>query len=84
MIGEGPYRVLYSLLALVALAWLVFAGGRTDRAALGSGAGLRHLAAALMPLAFLLLACAVTAPNPTVIGQRPDPDASSQPRASYG
>jgi uncharacterized membrane protein len=77
MIGEGPYRVLYSLLALVALAWLVFAWAAAPIVPLwASGAGLRHLVATLMPLAFLLLVCAVTAPNPTVIGQRPDPDAS--------
>lgn len=77
LIGEGPYRALYSLLALVALAWLVFAWAAAPIVPLwASGAGLRHLVATLMPLAFLLFTCAVTAPNPTVIGQRPDPDAS--------
>jgi uncharacterized membrane protein len=30
-----------------------------------------------MPLAFLLVVCAVTAPNPTVVGQKPDPDAAA-------
>ena len=77
MIGEGAYRALFSLLAVVALAWLVFAWAAAPVTPLWeSGIGLRHLVATLMPLAFLLVTCAVTAPNPTVIGQRPDPDAS--------
>ena len=38
---------------------------------------MRHLVATLMPLPFLLVTCAVTAPNPTMTGQRPDPDAGA-------
>jgi uncharacterized membrane protein len=76
-IGEGAYRAVYSLLALVALVWLVTAWRAAPIVPLWSvGAGIRHLALALMPLAFLLLVCAITAPNPTAIGQRPDPDAT--------
>ena len=74
-IGEGAYRAVYSLLALVALVWLVTAWRAAPLVPLWPvGAGLRHLALALMPLAFLFLVCAVTASNPTAIGQRPDPD----------
>ncbi|MGD9507309.1 MAG: NnrU family protein [Geminicoccaceae bacterium] len=78
LVGESAYRTLYSMLALAALAWLVFAWAAAPVIPLwGAGMGLRHLVAALMPIAFLLVVCAVTAPNPTVIGQRPDPDAGA-------
>jgi uncharacterized membrane protein len=77
-VGERTYRALYSLLALVALAWLVSAWRAAPYVPLWTvGAGLRHVALTLMPLAFLLVVCAVTAPNPTVVGQRPDPDAGA-------
>ncbi len=77
-VGESTYRALYSVLALAAFAWLVSAWGRAPVLPLwDASAAVRHLAAALMPLAFLLVTCAVTAPNPTVVGQRPDPDAAA-------
>ena len=77
-LGERGYRAIFSLLALVALVWLVMAWRAAPVVVLWeAGQGLRHLAAALMPLAFLLLVCAMTSPNPTVVGQRPDPDAAS-------
>ena len=77
-VGEGFYRMLYSLLALSAFAWLVLAWRAAPFDPLWStGVGLHHLVAALMPLPLLLAVCAVTAPNPTVVGQRPDPDASA-------
>lgn len=74
-LGEGAYRAIYALLAIVALAWLAMAWRAAPFVPLWStGAGTRHLALALMPFAFLLAICAVTGPNPTAIGQRPDPD----------
>jgi uncharacterized membrane protein len=77
-IGEPAYRGIYSLLAIVALVWLVTAWRAAPVVMLWeSGPGLRHFAVALMPLAFLMVVCAVTASNPTVVGQRPDPDAAS-------
>lgn len=77
-VGERTYRILYSLLAIVALAWVITAWRAAPFVPLWqAGAGLRHLALTLMPIAFLLVVCAVTAPNPTVIGQRPDPDAAA-------
>jgi uncharacterized membrane protein len=77
-VGEGLYRALYSLLAILALVWLVLAWRSAPFVALWpTTAGTRHLVLALMPLAFLLLVCAVTASNPTVVGQRPDPDAAA-------
>ena len=75
-VGETAYRALYSLLALVALVWLIMAWRAAPVVPLwDAGPGMRHLIAAVMPLPFLLLVCAVTAPNPTAVGQRPDPDA---------
>lgn len=77
-LGERGYRALYSLLAVVALVWLIMAWRAAPIVPLWfPGTGLRHLALALMPLAFLLVVCAVTAPNPTVVGQKPDPDAAA-------
>jgi uncharacterized membrane protein len=77
-VGEPVYRGLYSLLAIVALAWLVVAWRAAPLIPIWTtGAAVRHLALALMPLAFLLVVCAVTAANPTVVGQKPDPDAKS-------
>jgi uncharacterized membrane protein len=77
-VGEGIYRLLYSALALVAVTWLVSAWQAAPVVPLWPvGGGLRHLAVGLMPLAFLLVVAAVTAPNPTVVGQNPDPDAGA-------
>lgn len=77
-VGERMYRALYSLLAVLALAWLVTAWRAAPHVPLWTaGAGLRDLTLGLMPLAFLLVVCAITAPNPTVMGQRPDPDAGA-------
>lgn len=76
-VGEPVYRAIYSLLAIVALVWLATAWRAAPVVPLWqAGDGLRHLTAALMPVAFLLLACAMTAHNPTAVGQRPDPDAA--------
>ena len=77
-VGERLYRLLYSLLSIVALAWLITAWHAAPLLPVwNAGAGLRHLAILLMPLAFLLVVCAVTAHNPTGVGQRPDPDAGT-------
>jgi len=77
-IGERAYRLLYSLVAVVAMVWLITAWRDAPLHPLwATGAVVRHLALTLMPLAFLLVVCAVTAANPTVLGQKPDPDAAS-------
>ena len=77
-LGEGAYRALYSLVAIAAFVWLVTAWRAAPLVPLwDAGPAVRHLAAALMPVAFVLLVGAVTSPNPTVVGQRPDPDAAS-------
>ncbi len=75
-LGERAYLALYSLLSLLAIVWLVSAWNAAPQVELWTpGAGLRHLTVALMPLAFLLVVAGLSAPNPTAVGQRPDPDA---------
>src|SRR5262245_43598641 len=63
--GEWPYRGLYSLVALGGIVWMSYAYGAAPREPLWPG--LRLLPAALMPLAFVLLACGY-ARNPTMVG----------------
>lgn len=69
-IGEGPYRALYSLIALFAIVWLVIAYNGAPFGMplwnLGIAGGMVPLV--LMPIALLLLVGGVTAPNPTNAG----------------
>jgi uncharacterized membrane protein len=75
-LGERPYLALYSLLALVAIGWLVSAWRSAPIVPLWTpGPAVAHLPLLIMPFALLLVVCGVTGPNPTAIGQRPDPDA---------
>jgi uncharacterized membrane protein len=64
-IGEWPYRGLYSLVALATLAWMGLAYAAAPREILWPG--LRHLPSAVMPLAFVLIACGFWR-NPTLVG----------------
>lgn len=74
-LGERAYLVLYSLLSILAITWLVTAWRAAPHVPLWEpGAALRHLALAVMPVASLLVVCGLTRPNPTSVGQRPDPD----------
>lgn len=72
-LGEGPYRGLFSLIALAAFAWLILAYARAPAAApvwdLWPAASI--LALALMPVALILLVGGFSIPNPTAIGGRP-------------
>lgn len=63
--GEWPYRGLYSLVAFVTLGWMIWAYTQAPRELLWPG--LRHLPSAVMPLAFILLACGYWR-NPTMVG----------------
>jgi len=80
-IGLGRYRLLYSLVALVALGWLVVAYRAAPYLPLWpAGTGARLLALAAMLPALLLLVTAVMQPNPTAAGQEVDPDAPEPAR----
>lgn len=73
--GERTYRLLYSLLSVVALVWMIAAYRSAPFVPLlEPGTGLRHLALGLMPLALLLVVCGISGPNPMAVGQRPDAD----------
>ena len=63
--GEWPYRGLYSLVAFAALAWMISAYNAAPREMLWPG--LRYVPAAVMPFAFVLLACGYWR-NPTMVG----------------
>ena len=77
-VGQRVYLVLYSALALVAIGWLIAAWRAAPLVPIwNAGAGLRHLLLVIMPVAFLLLVGALSSPNPTAVGQRPDPDAAA-------
>lgn len=74
-LGERAYLIVYSALSLVAIVWLTSAWNVAPQVPLWyPGPGLRHAALALMPLAFLLVVAGLSTPNPTAVGQRPDPD----------
>jgi uncharacterized membrane protein len=80
-IGEAAYRILYSLISVVAIAWLVHAWSAAPvRPLWVPGPGLRHLPLLVMPIAFLLLVCALSQRNPTALGQAPDPDSAEPAR----
>jgi uncharacterized membrane protein len=80
-VGEAIYRLLYSLISIVALVWLVMAYGAAPVVPLWTGGALgAWLALLAMPVALLLIVTAVLQPNPTAIGQAPDPDAPEPAR----
>ena len=63
--GEWPYRALYSLVAFATLIWMGMAYAAAPRELLWPG--LRHLPPAVMPFAFVLIACGFWR-NPTIVG----------------
>src|SRR4051812_6473207 len=82
-LGETAYLALYSLLSLVAIGWLVVAWRAAPFVPLwNAGLALRYLPLVVMPIALLLVVCGLSGPNPTALGQRPDPDAASPRPAS--
>jgi len=66
-IGESAYLGLFSLCSLAGLAWMSVAYGRAPFE--GLWAGLRWVPLALVPPAFVLLACGLLSRNPTLPGQ---------------
>jgi uncharacterized membrane protein len=66
-IGERAYLGIYSLFAFATLGWMIYAYGAAPADALWPG--LRLVPAAVMPFAFILIACALLQKNPTAVGQ---------------
>ena len=64
-LGEWPYRGVYSLVAFVTLAWMIWAYAGAPRETLWTG--FRELPRLVMPLAFVLIACGYFR-NPTMVG----------------
>ncbi|MGH6919297.1 MAG: NnrU family protein, partial [Geminicoccaceae bacterium] len=81
-IGERPYLVLYSLVALGAVIWLIFAYQRAPYVALWPMATWSAwLPLLVMPFALLLLVCGVSTLNPTAVGS---PDTLDQAEPARG
>ncbi len=68
-LGESRFLGLYSLVAIVTLLWMVMAYNRAPFVELWfAGTGIRHLAGAVMLIAFLLVVGGLTVRNPTLVG----------------
>jgi uncharacterized membrane protein len=65
VLGEWPYRGLYSVVALAALGWMIWAYAQAPAAPLFTG--VRWLPVLVMPFAFVLIVCGY-ARNPTMVG----------------
>jgi len=76
-IGEGAFLGLYSMIAALAFAWLLFAYAWSPYGpVLWWLYPVGHYAAIiLMPIALLLVVCGYSQPNPTAIGQPQDYEA---------
>lgn len=80
-VGEPVYRLLFSLVSVVAMIWLILAYRNAPFVPLWPGGGWQGaLPLLVMPPALLLLVTAISQPNPTAVGQRPDPDAPEPAR----
>ena len=66
-IGERAYLGLYSLVAFATLGWMIHAYLKAPLEPLWPG--LRHVPAATMPFAFILLVGGLLQKNPTAVGQ---------------
>lgn len=66
-IGEPAWLGLFSLASLAGLVWMSAEYGRAPTEALWPG--LRLVPLALMPFAFILLACGLLSRNPALLGQ---------------
>ena len=66
-VGEGAYQGLFSLASLATLVWMSLEYKRAPFE--GLWPGLRLVPIAVLPVAFVLVACGVLARNPTAAGQ---------------
>lgn len=78
-LGERVYLVLYSLVALAAIAWLISAWARAPYVQLWAPAPwLAWVPLLVMPFALLLVVSGLSTPNPTAVGA-PDLLSQSEP-----
>ena len=75
-LGQKAYLGLYILVSFATIGWTVWAYNRAPLEPVW--VGLRWLPAAVLPFAFILLACGVLSRNPTIVGgdrllKSPDP-----------
>jgi len=77
-IGERGYLGAYSLVALAALGWMIYAYGRAPVEPLWPG--LRLVPVVVMPFAFVFIVAGLTAKNPTAVGQQKLLDAEDPAR----
>ena len=69
LIGEGPFRGVFSLMSLIGIIWLCRAYGQAEYIQLwGKPYMLRPVALIVMLAAFFFVALAFTSPNPTAVG----------------
>jgi uncharacterized membrane protein len=69
LMGEGPFRGLFSLLSLIGIVWLSRAYSHAEYIQLwGKLYALRPYALVVMLLAFFFVVLAFTSPNPTAVG----------------
>jgi uncharacterized membrane protein len=69
MIGEGPFRGLFSLLSLIGIVWLSRAYSHAEYIQLwGKLYAFRPYALVVMLLSFFFVVLAFTSPNPTAVG----------------
>lgn len=70
-LGEGPFRLVYSVIALASLVWLLEAYRDAPFLPLWpAGAGFRWIAVLAMPAALILLVGSLTPANPTLLIHR--------------
>jgi uncharacterized membrane protein len=67
-LGTNGYLLLYSAIAFVTLAAMVWAYYRAPYIGLWHAPLLRHVPLIVMPAAFILMACGLLTPNPTMVG----------------
>lgn len=68
-LGDKPFQIVYSSLALVFLVWAARAYGEAPRLTLWQvGSFAHYLALAVMPLAMILLVSGLLSRNPTAVG----------------
>lgn len=67
--GDGPFLGLYSVIALLAMWWMVIAYGQAPRIELWQPPmAFRHIAVSVMPVVCIFLVAGYTSANPTAMG----------------